>query len=432
MATAAVQLPEGWNINESEAVMSNDPDKIYKEWNFLRSACPVAKVDVHLTEGGGHGYWMLTKYEDIKTAASDSNTFISSKCAIVPSDPRGIRRPPLKFDGKQHTPYRTALDRTLKASRMKRLEPLLEQHAEIQLQKLLDKGHGDICGDFGGKYCANIEKEWLNLSDASATHLEENVYPFVQSWRTGDWEAVKKASDGFYVIAKDVMADRRHTPRNPEEDPASSLLLETDTEGNPLDEYNLIGAVRQALIVAMIAPSLIIGAITRHLSIHKHLQRKLRNDPSLLPSAIEEFIRLYTPYRGFARTPICPVSFQGVSIPADEPLTLTYAAANRDPSQFPDPDEFIMDRENIATHLGFGRGKHRCAGMPLARLALKKYLEVLLRRTTDFDVEGECEFARLPEIGLIACPMRFQVAGGDRAQTIMEDGERSDACRGSS
>lgn len=42
--------------------MSNDPDKIYKEWNFLRSACPVAKVDVHLTEGGGHGYWMLTRY----------------------------------------------------------------------------------------------------------------------------------------------------------------------------------------------------------------------------------------------------------------------------------------------------------------------------------------------------------------------------------
>jgi hypothetical protein len=62
MATTAVQLPEGWNINESEAVMSNDPEKIYKEWNFLRSACPVAKVDVHLTEGGGHGYWMLTKY----------------------------------------------------------------------------------------------------------------------------------------------------------------------------------------------------------------------------------------------------------------------------------------------------------------------------------------------------------------------------------
>jgi cytochrome P450 len=180
------------------------------------------------------------RYEDIKTAAGDSDIFISSKCAIVPSDPRGIRRPPLKFDGKQHTPYRTALDRTLKASRLKRLEPLLEQHAIKQLQKLLETGHGDICGDFGGKYCAGIEKEWLNLSDEGAKHLEDNVYPFVQSWRTGDWEAVKKASDGFYVIARDVMADRRKQMRDPEEDPASSLLMETDTQGQPLNEFHLM------------------------------------------------------------------------------------------------------------------------------------------------------------------------------------------------
>jgi cytochrome P450 len=123
---------------------------------------------------------------------------------------------------------------------LKRLEPLLEQHATKQLQKLLEIGHGDICGDFGGKYCAGIEKEWLNLSDEGAKHLENNVYPFVQSWRTGDWEAVKKASDGFYVIARDVMADRRKQMRDPEEDPASSLLMETDAEGQPLDEFHLM------------------------------------------------------------------------------------------------------------------------------------------------------------------------------------------------
>src|ERR1700761_3376493 len=169
------------------------------------------------------------------------------------------------------------------------------------------------------------------------------------------------------------------------------------------------GAVRQALIVAMIAPSLIMGAITRHLSTHKDLQQQLRADNSLLPAAVEEFIRLYTPYRGFARTAIHDVTFSGQLIPADEPLTLTYASANRDPDQFPNPEEFILDRENINTHLGFGRGKHRCAGMPLARLALKKYLEVLLRRTKDFEMDGEPEYARLPEIGLIGCPMRFEV-----------------------
>jgi cytochrome P450 len=146
----------------------------------------------------------------------------------------------LKFDGKQHTPYRTALDRTLKASRLKRLEPLLEKHAEHQLSKLLANGKGDICAEFGAKYCAMIEKEWLNLDEVKAKHLEDNVYPFVQSWRTGDWKAVKKASDGFYVIARDVMAERRKEMKDPEEDPASSLLMERDQDGNPLDEFHLV------------------------------------------------------------------------------------------------------------------------------------------------------------------------------------------------
>jgi cytochrome P450 len=184
----------------------------------------------------------LSRYEDIKTAASDSDTFISSKCALVPSDPRGIRRPPLKFDGKEHTPYRTALDRTVKPSRIKRLEEILETHATTLFDGLLAKGQGDICNDFGAEFSGLIEKEWLNLSDEASKMLTDNVRPFVQSWRTGDWEAVKRASDAFYVIARDVMADRRKNPRDPESDPASSLLLETDGEGNPLDEFNLVYA----------------------------------------------------------------------------------------------------------------------------------------------------------------------------------------------
>jgi cytochrome P450 len=158
----------------------------------------------------------------------------------VPSDPRGIRRPPLKFDGEKHTPYRTAIDRTVKPSRIKRLQEILEKHADHLLDGLIAKGTGDICNEFGAEFSGLIEKEWLNLNDEASRMLTDNVRPFVQSWRTGDWEAVKRASDAFYVIARDVMADRRKNPRDPEEDPASSLLLERDAEGNLLDEFNLV------------------------------------------------------------------------------------------------------------------------------------------------------------------------------------------------
>lgn len=159
----------------------------------------------------------------------------------------------------------------------------------------------------------------------------------------------------------------------------------------------------------MVAPSIIIAAICKHLSEDKMLQNELRSKPELLPAAVEEFIRLYTPYRGFSRTAVCPVKLSGCEIPAEEPITMTYAAANRDPNQFPDPAKFIMNRENITSHLGFGRGKHRCAGMPLARMAIRVVLKIILNSTKDFEIDGPVEYARLPEVGMISCPLKFVV-----------------------
>lgn len=167
--------------------------------------------------------------------------------------------------------------------------------------------------------------------------------------------------------------------------------------------------IRQVLIVAMVAPAIVIAAMTRHLSKDKKLQQRLRSDSSLIPAAVEEFVRLYTPYRGFSRTAVCPVSISGQQILPEEPIAMTYAAANRDPNQFKDPEKFILNRENIHTHLGFGRGKHRCAGMVFGRMLLRVFLQVLLRQTKDLDMDGEPEYARLPEVGIIGCPVRFTV-----------------------
>jgi cytochrome P450 len=159
----------------------------------------------------------------------------------------------------------------------------------------------------------------------------------------------------------------------------------------------------------MVAPPILISAMSNHLAKDKALQRRLREQPELQPAAIEEFIRLYTPYRGFARTATHTVEISGQAIEPDDPMTMTYAAGNRDPDVFPEPDKFVLDRPNITAHLGFGRGRHRCAGMPLARLILKIFLRTMLSRTKDWDVAGELQFARLPEIGIIGCPLKMEV-----------------------
>jgi cytochrome P450 len=157
----------------------------------------------------------------------------------------------------------------------------------------------------------------------------------------------------------------------------------------------------------MAAPTIVITAITKHLSEDKELQNKLRNDRSLLPAAIEEFIRLYVPYRGFSRTALKEEVLHGTTVPPEEPITVVYSAANRDPEQFPNPHEFIMNRENIRSHLGFGTGIHRCSGMTLARMMITIYLDTLLDKCSDWDVSGEIVYARLPEVGPTSCPVKF-------------------------
>lgn len=241
------------NIDDNEAIISNNPAKIYAEYDSLRSQCPVAWTNRY------NGFWLLTKYvfpitplpgeradrmhlryEDIKNAAQDSATFISSVKAVVPSDPRGIRRPPLNFDAPHHTPYRTALDRTLKPSRIKRIEECLVRHAEEELAPLLEKGEGNICTQFGAMYSAWVETEWLNLDPDTAPHLASTAAAWINAWRRMDGEEVTKESEKLYQIARSLLADRRENPRDPEEDPASSLLLERDGKGEPLDEVYLM------------------------------------------------------------------------------------------------------------------------------------------------------------------------------------------------
>lgn len=394
----ARELPD-----EFDPLRSDDPHEVYATYRTLRETCPVA----HSSAYGG--FWTLTRHADVKQAAMDDATFISSVKAVVPSDPRGLRRPPLNYDAPRHTPFRKALDATLQRGRLARLEPKLRRHAADELAPLLARGHGDIAQEFGARYPAWVTTEWLNLTLDVAPVLARTAARWVNAWRSQNREVVNETSERMYGIARALVADRREHPRPVEEDPASSLLAER-LDGEPLDEEQIVGALRQSLVVGMVAPPIVIGSIAVHLAENADLQQQLRREPARIPAAVEEFVRLYSPYRGFARTVSRPTTVNGREILPGEPVTLAYASANRDESVFPDADSFIFDRDNIAEHLGFGRGRHRCAGTPLARMMLRIALEELLSRTRSFTSLGATEGARMPEVGFVSAQLALQAA----------------------
>ena len=151
----------GCTVDDFDPLATDDTAKTYATYDELRKKCPVAHTSAY------GGYWMLTRHADIKAAAGDPRQFISSVKAVIPSDPRGLRRPPLNYDAPKHGPFRKALDRTMKPARVTRLEAVLLEHAENELEPMLEAGAGDICQDFGARFPAwvvrcPLARQWYN------------------------------------------------------------------------------------------------------------------------------------------------------------------------------------------------------------------------------------------------------------------------------
>ncbi|CAN5221783.1 cytochrome P450 [soil metagenome] len=375
-------------------------DSPYAVYAELRARCPVAHSDAW------GGFWALMSYDDVRMAAGDSARFVTSVQNVVPKVAFTGRRPPLHLDPPEHTPYRAALNPLFGAARMAAIEAPTRRIVVDLLEPLLARGEGDICADFSSHLPIQVFAHWMNIADDQAKVLSEvgRVYNIAVQANVDD--VVKVASVQLYDMAKAVVEARRAQPLDPAID-ATSALLATRYKGEPLPEAMIIGTIRQVLVVGIIAPTVMIGSIAVHLARDQALQDRLRAEPALIPAAVEEFLRLYTPYRGFARTAVDDVEIGGRAIPAGEPIALVYASANRDESKFEDADQFILDRPNIGEHLAFGRGAHNCPGAPLARLQLRIALEELLGRTTRFDLNGEIRPTRFPEIGALAAPLRF-------------------------
>lgn len=385
-----------------DPLLPEDFDSPHAVHAHLRRACPVAHSDAW------GGFWALLRHEDVARAAADSDLYITSKQNVVPKVAFTGRRPPLHLDPPEHTPYRRALAPLLSPQRVARLEPVIRAISVGLLQGMAARGGGDICDDFSARLPIRVFAEWMNLPEAQAAELAEIGRRYNVAVQSNDEAETRETSLHLYAIARELVAARRASPLDPAVD-ATSALLATRVDGAPLPEDMIVGTVRQVLVVGIIAPTVVIGSIAVHLSRDPALQARLREEPALAAPAVEEFLRLYTPYRGFARTARRDVELHGRRIPAGEPIALVYASANRDETVFEDAATFRLGRGNLGESLAFGRGPHSCPGAALARLELRIALEELLKATPrGFELAGPVVPTRFPEIGALRVPLRFR------------------------
>lgn len=378
-------------------------DSPYPQYAALRATCPVAHSDAW------GGFWALTKHADVAAAAADWQTYTTSLQNVVPKVAFTGRRPPLHLDPPEHTPYRRALAPLLSEQRIARLEPVVRAICRDLLDRMAAVGGGDVVADFSARMPIAVFANWMNLSEDQIAKLTDVGQRYNIAVQSNDVEATKASSLLLYEMARAVLSDRKAHPLPIDED-ATSALLAARVDGEPLPDEMIVGTIRQVLVVGIIAPSVMIGSIVVHLGRDRALQAELRAQPTRVPAAIEEFLRLYTPYRGFARTPVHDVTIRGRTIPADDPVALIYASANRDGDVFSNPDAFEIDRHNIRESIAFGRGPHMCVGAALARMELSIALEEILAIAPGFHLTGEPRQTRFPEIGALSVPIGFETA----------------------
>ncbi len=167
----------------------------------------------------------------------------------------------------------------------------------------------------------------------------------------------------------------------------------------------MLGSLRLLLVAGIDTTWSGIGSCIWHLATHPEDRQRLVADPSLMPTAIEEFLRAYAPVT-MAREVKQETEINGCRFKQGEMVMLSFPAANRDPAMFPDADKVIIDRKENR-HAAFGLGIHRCIGSNLARMELTVAVEELLKRIPEFSLDGEVTWSEGTVRGPRKLPIRF-------------------------
>ncbi|MBF9033905.1 cytochrome P450 [Rhodobacterales bacterium HKCCE2091] len=375
-------------------------DEIHELFHDLRRRCPVA----HSNDMGG--FWLYTRYEDVAHAISTPKVYTTRVQNIVPKVASTGRRPPLHLDPPEHTPYRRALAPLFRKELLDEWQVKIRDIAARLFQPFIDDKGGDMCRGYSYGLPAEVLAEFFGLSDQDARKVRDQGQEFTIAIEEMDLEKIQATSLVLYEAAGRLILDRKETPRDPRRDPVSAMLAARHNDA-PLPDDLILGTVRQLLLVGIIAPTTFIGSITIHFSRHPEHLALLRDDPAKIPAAVEELLRLYSPYRGFARTPVEDIVVNGRHICQDEPIALSFCAANRDPSVFRDPDTFRLDRSDEPDHIAFGRGPHMCMGRDIAMIMITATVELMARHVKEIEIVGPVPMTTWPEYGPLSVPVRL-------------------------
>jgi cytochrome P450 len=344
----------------------------YPIWDELRARCPVAR-----SERFQDGAYFASRYADVREIAYDSEHFSSRRVIVrekkIPPQPA----PPITSDPPEHTPARKLLLPAFTPQAIARLEPRTRDLCRELLDAIGSATTCDAAVDYAQHIPVRLIAHMLGVPEKDGDLFRRWIH-LVLEVGIGDEKVILPALQEMSAYFGEEIG-RRGAHRG---DDLISFLLDARMDGQPLSQAHLIGTLRLLLIAGIDTTWSGIGASLWHLATHPEDRRRLVADPSLMPTAIEEFLRAYAPVT-MAREVVKETTVGGCPFKEKGQVLLSFPAANRDPAEFADADKVLIDRaEN--RHAAFGLGRHRCLGSNLARLEMTVAIVEWLARFPDF------------------------------------------------
>ena len=387
-----------------------DPEYVrnpYPVWDELRTGCPVARSD----RWGGS--FMPTRYADVAAVAHDVEHFSSRDVGVVGGGSEvevegmpEIGLPPIDSDPPVHGWARRLILPWFSHNRVEGYEQMTRDLCNELIDSIIAKGHGDVAQDYAQRIPVRVISWMLGVPAELSDTFTEWVRDTLEFGHDPE-----RSVPAWNAIATFFFGALEERKVNPGTDLVSDLL-KAEVEGAPVPDIHILGTLALALVAGVDTTWSGIGSAMWHLATHDADRQRLVDEPELIPTAIEELLRAYSPVT-MARIVASDTEIAGCPVKAGDRVLLSFAAANRDPAAFEQADEIVIDRAQNR-HIAFGVGIHRCAGSNLARMELRVAVETWLQRIPDFRLAdgAEVTWAGGQVRGPRSVPVQFTIADG--------------------
>lgn len=323
--------------------------------------------------------WVVRRMEDLKRIYLDTEHFTSHGLApfsMLVGETWSMV--PLEIDPPLHGHYRAMMNALFLPKAVRKLEGKIRDYAVNYIGKFKDKGECEFMQEFAFEYPIVVILEVLGLP-------QEMVGQFLQ-WENGllheaEFEKIAVAARAVADYLRSVIAERRINPG----DDIISYATTARVDGRLMSDDELLGLAYTLFAGGLDTVSTTLGNMFRCLADNPDLQQRLRDDPSLIPDAIEELLRLHSPSTT-SRTCTKAVTIRGVAIMPGDRVMMSTSLGSMDPMEFDRPNEIVVGRRPKENHLAFGYGVHRCIGVHLARAELRIAFEEFLKTIPPFRI----------------------------------------------